>query len=105
SPTSICQALVWCGCSLFTSLEEFDRAQAAIERLKEVATDNGLQSYVASALGYEGRLLFFKGKLTHGERLTRRALEQLSEARYEGQFIPMIAQLAELLAADGQFEE
>lgn len=105
SPTSICQALVWCGCSLFTSLEEFDRAQAAIERLKEVATDNGLQSYVASALGYEGRLLFFRGDLTHGERLTRRALEQLSEARYEGQFIPMIAQLAELLAADGQFEE
>jgi predicted ATPase/DNA-binding winged helix-turn-helix (wHTH) protein len=105
NPTSICQALSWCSCTLFMGLEEFQRAAAAIERLKEVARDNELQSYLASAFGYEGRLLFLAGDLDRSERLTRSALEQLGEARFENLYIPFLGDLAELLAADGRSEE
>jgi predicted ATPase/DNA-binding winged helix-turn-helix (wHTH) protein len=105
NPTSICQALSFCNCALFISLEEFQRVAAAIERLKEVARDNELQSYLASALGYEGRLLFLTGDMDRSERLTRSALEQLGEARFENLYIPFLGHLAELLAADGRSEE
>lgn len=105
NPTSICQALSWCGCSLFLKLGELDRATAAITRLKQVARDGNIQSYLFSAIGFEGRLLFLRGEIALAERLLREALSKLGDAQYENVYIPFLGRLAEVLAADGRTEE
>lgn len=105
NPTSICQALSWCGASLFLFLEQFEQAATAIARLQEVAHDNDLQSYYYSGVGFEGRMLSLTGDMEGGERLLRRALSWLSEARYENLYVPFLGHLAELLASDGRSDE
>jgi predicted ATPase/DNA-binding winged helix-turn-helix (wHTH) protein len=105
NPTSLCQALSWCGCSLFLSLEELDRAAGAIQRFRQVAQDNNIQSYVFSSIGFEGRLLFLRGDIEPAERLLREALSKLGGAQYENMYIPFLGRLAELLAVDGRPEE
>src|SRR6266702_683257 len=104
NPTSICQALIWCGVSLFLSLEDVYRAASAIQRFRQVAQDNNIQSYVFSSIGFEGRLLFLRGEIEPAERLLREALSKLSGAQYENVSIPFRGRLAELLAADGRPE-
>ncbi|MET4476710.1 winged helix-turn-helix domain-containing protein [Bradyrhizobium sp. F1.13.3] len=105
NPTSICQALSWCGVSLFLILEDLDRAAGAIRKFKQVACDNNFQSYVFASIGFEGRLLFLRGEIEPAERLLREALSKLSGAQYENVSIPFLGRLAELLAADGRPEE
>jgi predicted ATPase/DNA-binding winged helix-turn-helix (wHTH) protein len=105
NPASICQALSWCGCSLFLMLEELDRATTAIERFKQVSQDSHIQSYFYAALGFEGRLLFLKGDIKPAESLLREALSKLGGAQYENVYIPFLGRLAELLASDGRAEE
>ncbi|WP_050401769.1 ATP-binding protein [Bradyrhizobium embrapense] len=105
NPTSICQALSWCGVSLFLSLEDLDQAACAIQRFRQVAQDNDIQSYVFSSIGFEGRLLFLRGQIEPAERLLREALSKLSGAQYENVSIPFIGRLAEVLAADDRPEE
>jgi tetratricopeptide (TPR) repeat protein len=105
NPMAICQALSWCGCSLFLSLEELDRAAGAIHRFRQVAQDNNIKSYVFSSIGFEGRLLFLRGEIEPAERCLRDALSKLGDAQYENVYIPFLGRLAELLAADGRSEE
>lgn len=105
NPTSICQALSWCGCSLFMLLEDLERAAEAIERFTQVAQENNIQSYLFSALAYKGRLLFLRGDIEPAERLLREALSKLGDAQYENLYIPFLGRLAELLAVDGRPEE
>lgn len=105
NPTSICQALSWCGCSLFLMLGELDLAATAISHFKQVAQDSNIQSYLSSAIGFEGRLLFLKGDFGPAEGLLRDALAKLGDAQYDNLYIPFIGRLAELLAADGRPEE
>lgn len=105
NPTSICQALSWCGCAMFLRLEELDLAGAAIRRMRQVAEDNDIQSYLFSAIGFEGRLLFLKGEFEQAERHLREAISKLSDARYENASLPFLGRLGVLLAADGRPEE
>ena len=105
NPASICQALSWCGSSLFLQLGELDRAAEAIKRLKQVAQDGDFQSYFFSAMGFEGRLLFLRGDINLAERLLREALSRLGDLQYENVYIPFLGRLAELLATDGRAEE
>lgn len=105
NPTSICQALSWCGCSLFLMLGELDLAAEAINRFKQVAQDGDIQSYLISAIGFEGRLLFLKGDFVPAERLLRDALSKLGDAQYTNLYLPFLGRLAELLAADDRAEE
>lgn len=105
NPTSVCQALSWCGGSLFLKLGELDRADEAIKRLKQVAQDGDFQSYFFSAMGFEGRLLFLRGEIALAERLLREALSKLGDLQYENVYIPFLGRLAELLATDGRAEE
>ncbi|TYO66297.1 hypothetical protein FXV83_12265 [Bradyrhizobium hipponense] len=105
NPTSICQALSWCGASLFLSLEDLDRAAGAIQRFKQVAQDNNIKSYVFASIGFEGRLLFLRGEIEPAERLLREALSKLSGAQYDNVSIPFLGRLAELLVVDRRPEE
>ncbi|MBH5397194.1 winged helix-turn-helix domain-containing protein [Bradyrhizobium sp. CNPSo 4010] len=105
NPTSICQALSWCGVSLFLSLEDLDRAAGALQRFRQVAQDNNIKSYVFASIGYEGRLFFLRGEIEPAERLLREALSKLSGAQYDNVSIPFLGRLAELLAVDGRPEE
>lgn len=105
NPTSICQALSWCGCNLFLRMEELDLAEVAISRMRQVALDNDIQSYALSAVGFQGRLHFLKGEFEPAERLLREAISRLGDARYENLSIPFLGRLGELLAADGRAEE
>jgi predicted ATPase/DNA-binding winged helix-turn-helix (wHTH) protein len=103
--TWICQALSWCNCSLFLAMEDLDRAEEAIRRFKQVSEESNHASYAATAVGYEGRLLFHKGKLGPAERKLREALSRLGDARYEGVYIAFLGRLAELLNVDGRLDE
>lgn len=105
NPTWICQTLSWCGCSLFPNLEELDRAASAIERCRQVAQDNNLQSYLFWSIGFEGRLLFMMGEIEPAERMMREALSKLGGAQFENAYIPVLGRLAELLLVDGRYEE
>jgi predicted ATPase len=105
NPTWICQALSWCGCSLFPNLEELDRAAIAIRRCRQVAQDNDIQSYLFWSIGFEGRLLFMRGDIGPAERLLREALSKLNGAQFENAYIPVLGRLAELLIVDGRPEE
>lgn len=86
-------------------LGELDLAATAISRFKQVAQDSNIQSYLSSAIGFEGRLLFLKGDFGPAEGLLRDALAKLGDAQYDNLYIPFIGRLAELLAADGRPEE
>lgn len=105
NPTWICQALSWCGCSLFPNLEELDRAAVAIQRCRQVAQDNNIQSYLFWSMGFEGRLLLMRGDIEAAERLLREALSKLNGAQFENAYIPVLGRLAELLIVDGRPEE
>lgn len=105
NPTSICQSLSWCGCSLFLMLGELELATVAIERFKQVAEESNIQSYLSSAIGFEGRLLFLKGDLEAAERMLRVALAKLGDAQYDNLYIPFLSRLAELLVTDNRPEE
>lgn len=105
NPTWICQALSWCGCSLFPNLEELDRAAVAIQRCRQVAQDNNIQSYLFWSIGFEGRLLLMRGDIETAERLLREALSKLGGAQFENAYIPVLGRLAELLIVDGRPEE
>jgi tetratricopeptide (TPR) repeat protein len=105
NPASICQALSWCGVSLFLILEDLDGAASAIQRFKQVALDNNMKSYVFASIGFEGRLHFLRGEIEPAERLLREALSKLSGAQYENVSIPFLGRLGELLAVDGRPEE
>ncbi|TFV49672.1 ATP-binding protein [Bradyrhizobium niftali] len=105
NPTSICQALSWCGCTMFLRLEELDLAGEAICRMRRVAEENDIQSYLFSAIGFEGRLLFLKGEFEPAERHLREAISKLSDARYENSSLPFLGRLGVLLATAGRPEE
>lgn len=104
NPTSICQALSWCG-SLFMSLEELDRAAAAIQRMRQMAQDNEIESYLFAAIGFEGRLHFLRGDIEPAERCLRYALSKLGGAQYENMYLSFLGRLAKVLAVDGRSEE
>ncbi|WP_440642666.1 ATP-binding protein [Bradyrhizobium sp. PUT101] len=103
-PTAICQALVWC-CTIYLRMEELDLAEAAILRLRQLAEANNIQSYVFSAMAFEGRLLFLRREFERSEQLLRKGIINLSDARYDNARVPFLGRLAELLAATGRPEE
>lgn len=104
-PTAICQVLSWCGIWLSLTLEDLDRAACAIERMRQVAQDNDIQSYLFASIGFEGRLHFLRGEIEPAERLLREALSKLSGTQYEMVSIPFLGRLAEVLVAQGRPEE
>lgn len=104
-PTAVCQVLSWCGVWLSLTLEDPDRAAIALERMRQVAQDNDIQSYAFASIGFEGRLRFLRGEIEPAERLLREALSKLSGAQYEMVSIPFLGRLAEVLSARGRPEE
>lgn len=104
-PTAVVQVLSWCGVWLSLTLEDLDRATIALDRMRQVARDNDIQSYAFASIGFEGSLRFLKGDIELAERLLREALSKLSGAQYEMVSIPFLGRLAEVLSARGRPEE
>lgn len=58
--------------------------------MKQVAQDNDIQSYLLSAIGFEGRLLFLKGEFRLAERQLREAVSKLGDVRYGNVAVPFL---------------
>ena len=105
NPTSLCQALTWCGCPISIVLEDLESADAAISELKATAEKGSLQSYLACGVAYEGRLQAKRGNLALAEQMLRSGLERFREAHYENIYVPFLDYFAEVVASGGRFEE
>ena len=104
-PTSLCQALAWCGCRIPLRAGDFDTAERSIGQLKHVAETNGLSSYYASALGYEGQVSTKRGDIAAGARLLRNCLDRLRATQYENIYTSFLSSLAEVLTMTGDVGE
>ncbi|WP_213736890.1 winged helix-turn-helix domain-containing protein [Bradyrhizobium sp. dw_411] len=105
NPTSLCQALTWCGCPISIVLEDLEGVKSAISELKATAEKGSLESYLASGIAYEGRLHATRGNLALAEQMLRSGLERFREAQYDNVYVPFLDYLAEVVASRGRFEE
>jgi predicted ATPase/DNA-binding winged helix-turn-helix (wHTH) protein len=98
---SFCQALAWAGCRISLRLGDLAAGEHSIVRLKDEAHRNGLSSYYACALGFEGQLAAIRGNMEEGVRLLRACLDRLRESPLENVYTHFLSIFAEVLAAAG----
>ena len=104
-PASLCQALGWCGCRIPLRLGDLETAERSIARLKDVAEKNGLRSYYAFGLGFEGLLSAKRGDSAGGALLLRACVDALRGSQYENIYTSFLSVLAEVLAMAGDCGE
>ena len=102
---SLSHALTWAGCHISLRLGDFDAAERSIAELKDHAGKNGLDSYFACGLGFEGWLQADRGNPDSGVQLLRASLEGLRKAQYEHHYTRFLSRLAEVLGEAGYLED
>jgi predicted ATPase/DNA-binding winged helix-turn-helix (wHTH) protein len=104
-PASLCQAIAWCGCRIPLRLGDLEAVEQSIAQLKDIAERNGLGSYYAMALGFEGQLRAGQGDAAAGVRLLHAGLDGLRNAEYENIYTAFLGVLADLLVVAGNVTE
>lgn len=104
NPASICLALMW-ACHVFLGVDDLERVEHCSKLLHKSAEDNGLSSFIAAAIGYDGILWTFREDLEAGEKSLRKAIAILSDVHFDNLWVPFLGNLAVLLGADGRTDE
>jgi predicted ATPase/DNA-binding winged helix-turn-helix (wHTH) protein len=103
-PVTRCISLIY-SAPVFLWSGDLDAAEAAIEKLLELAVKHSLDPYHAVGRGLHGELLIAKGECERGSEWLREALDVLMVEQHLIQAPEFATRLAEGLAAQGRFHE